>query len=91
MIQFPSREDTGQLSGEHITQMSDLCDRFIRDNTPYSSLRDLLKAGGFKVETREDLAAIPDDAIDAHIANNTRFNNLHDLIQTLLREQFMGG
>lgn len=96
MIQFKDNSDAflaaaRELSGEHTVAVSDLYDGFIKNNTPYSSLRDLLEAGGFKAETPEDIEAIPDAAIDAHIAKNTRFGSWRELQQALLQERLMGG
>ena len=69
--------------------VTELYDEFIRNNTPYTSLKELLEAGGFKAETKEDIEAIPDSAIDAHIAKNTKFKNWQELVQALLIERLM--
>lgn len=42
-------------------------------NTEFPSIDALVAASGFKVESSEDFAAIPDAAWDAFITSRTRF------------------
>lgn len=53
---------------------------FMRKYTSFSSMDELLDAGGFKVESQEDFEAIPDTAFDKHIAANTRFRSWEDML-----------
>jgi len=67
-----------------------LPDRFFRENTPYSSFKDFLVAGGFHAETRANIEAIPQSAIDAHVAATTKFDTWHDLLQEALQQYLIG-
>ena len=53
---------------------------FMRKYTSFSTLDELLQAGGFKVESQEDFEAIPDAEFDKHIAATTRFKNWEDML-----------
>lgn len=53
---------------------------FMRKYTSFSSMDELLNAGGFKVDSQEDFEAIPDVEFDKHIAANTRFKNWEDML-----------
>ena len=79
------------LRGQQYVPVSELYDGFIRENTPYSSLKELLEAGGFKADTKEDIEAIPDSAIDEHVAKTTRFNSWKEIVQAVLMERIFGG
>lgn len=63
-----------------------LPDKFFQENTPYKSFKDFLAAGGFHPETREDIEAIPQSVIDAHVAATTKFNNWHELMELALKQ-----
>lgn len=53
---------------------------FMRKYTSFSSMDELLNAGGFKAESQEDFESIPDDEFDKHIAANTKFNTWEDML-----------
>lgn len=53
---------------------------FMRQHTSFSSLDDLLKAGGFNVESQEDFEAILDAEFDRHIAATTKFKNWEEML-----------
>lgn len=53
---------------------------FMREYTSFSSMDELLDAGGFKVESQEDFEAIPDMKFDKHISANTKFKSWEDMI-----------
>lgn len=53
---------------------------FMRKYTSYSSMDELLDAGGFKVESQEDFESIPDVEFDKHISANTRFRCWEDML-----------
>ncbi len=53
---------------------------FMRKYTSFSTLDELLQAGGFKIESQEDFEAIPDAEFDKHIAATTRFKNWEDML-----------
>lgn len=53
---------------------------FMRKYTSFSSMDELLDAGGFKVESQEDFEAIPDIEFDKHIAAYTKFKNWDEML-----------
>ena len=53
---------------------------FMKKYTSFSSMDELLNAGGFKVESQEDFEAIPDTELDRHIASTTKFKNWKDML-----------
>lgn len=52
---------------------------FMKKYTSFSSMDELLIAGGFHVESQEDFKAIPDDEFDKHIAATTKFSSWEDM------------
>ena len=54
---------------------------FMRKYTSFASIDELFDAGGFKVESQKDFEAIPDNALDKHIAANTKFQNWEKMKQ----------
>lgn len=46
---------------------------FMRRHSRHSSIQELFDASGFKIDTNEDLAAIPDADWDRHIRSSTDF------------------
>ena len=53
---------------------------FMRKYTSFSSMDELLNAGGFNVESQEDFEAIPDAEFDKHIAATTKFKCWEDML-----------
>ena len=53
---------------------------FMLKYTSFSSMDELINAGGFNVESQEDFEAIPDAEFDKHIAANTKFKNWEDML-----------
>lgn len=53
---------------------------FMLKYTSFTSIDELLDAGGFNSEAYEDFEDIPDDEIDKHIAANTKFNSWEDML-----------
>jgi len=69
-----------ELDGEHNVSFDELFDSsFIRQHTAYTSFEELLEDGGYSIETQEDFEAIPDNAFDRHIQENTSFNSWQDM------------
>jgi hypothetical protein len=53
---------------------------FMKKYTSFSTLDDLLKAGGFNVESEEDFESISDTEFDRHIAAATKFKSWEDML-----------
>jgi hypothetical protein len=80
--QFKQMEKAAnKLDGTNEVPFGDLFPiSFMRKYTSFSSMDELLIAGGFKVECQEDFEAIPDDVFDCHIAKTTKFKTWEDML-----------
>ncbi len=64
------------ISGMSEVKLVDLMNsEFITKCSKYSSLEELFAASGFKIESKEDFAKIPDDEWDAFICTCTTHEN----------------
>ena len=63
------------LDGQHIPVSELLSPSFVSKHTSFSSADELFEASGFKVETQEDFAAIPDNKWDEYIRSVSNFEN----------------
>ncbi len=71
------------ISGENDVPLIELLNSaFLKKNTKYSNIDELFKAGGFKVESKEDFEKISDDKLDTFISKNTKFKNWDEMIST---------
>lgn len=52
---------------------------FMVEFTDFSSIDEMLQASGYKADTPEDFAAIPDDDWDAFVSRSTRFATWEDM------------
>lgn len=59
---------------------------FIQAHTIFHSFDEFLSDGNFLVETQEDLKAIPEHALDSHVATKTKFNNWNEMSQQAANE-----
>ena len=60
---------------------------FVARYTKFATMEALVDASGYRVESAEDFAAIPDAEWDAFIAANTQFGNWEDM-QRVAGEQW---
>lgn len=65
-----------------------LTPNFMKANTPFNSLSELFSAGGFEVNSKEDYAAIPDEAIDKHVKATTNFSTWHEMLEEATKQYF---
>ena len=76
-----------QLDGTHSVTFPELFpDEFMLRNTEFPSIGALIEASGFKVESSEDFAAIPDAEWDAFLASRTRFASWEEMKGAAVRE-----
>ena len=67
-------KNVSELSGTSSIPLGDLMNPgFISSCSQYSNLEELIEASGFKVETEEDFAAIPDQEWEQFIQTNTSY------------------
>lgn len=63
-----------ELSDTHSIPLGDTMDpSFISSCSQYSNFEELMEASGFKMETEEDVAAIPDQEWEQFIQTNTSY------------------
>lgn len=74
-------ERAAELDGKQQTvPLSELLnDDFIAEHSSFASFNKLLAASPFKVETKEDFEAIPNDDWNTYIANNTSFESWEEM------------
>ena len=69
-------KNLSELSGTHSIPLDDLMTPdFISSCSQYSNFEELIEASGFKVETEEDFAAIPDQEWEQFIQTNTSYES----------------
>jgi hypothetical protein len=65
-----------KLDGQHSIPLLELLnDGFISKHTKFQSAEQLFQASGYKFETQEDFANIPDKEWDEYIRANSSFDN----------------
>lgn len=74
------------IDGQHIPVSELLSPSFVSKHTRFSSADELLEASGFKVETQEDFASIPDDKWDEYIRSVSNFENWQALLDEAGKE-----
>jgi hypothetical protein len=76
-----------ELDGEHAVTFSELFnDDFMLRYTDFPSISSMMAACGFKVETAEDFAAIPDQVWDEFARERTRFGSWGEMKGAATRE-----
>lgn len=71
-----------ELDGTHSVSMDQILNPiFISKHTRFNSLEELFKAGGFEFETEEEFKAIPQEEMDAFIANESKFPDWQAMIK----------
>lgn len=70
-----------ELDGQHSVLVSELLtDSFVLQHTSFSTADEMFKASGFKIETQEDFAAIPDNDWDNHIRSISSFEGWQSML-----------
>jgi hypothetical protein len=76
-----------QLDGEHSVSFNELFpDEFMLRNTEFPSVGSMFEASGFKVESSEDMAAIPDEEWDKFVQERTRFASWDEMKSAAVQE-----
>lgn len=74
-------ENAENLDGtQNVPLIELLNDDFIQSKTPFLSLSDLFEKSGFKIETQEDLEAIPDEDMDKFILENSEYETWQEML-----------
>ena len=81
------RKKLEELDGEHQVPFEEmLTDKFISDNTNYSSLQEMLEKSCIKIESTDDLEDIPDNQRDDFIRQNTTFDIWDEMLSKAWEE-----
>ncbi len=79
-----------QLDGEHSVAFSELfSDEFMLRNTEFSSVDSMFEESGFRVESSEDFAAIPEEEWAVFIRERTRFASWDEMKNAAAQEWAM--
>ncbi|MGL6455025.1 hypothetical protein [Aeromonas caviae] len=62
--------------------------QFVSNCSSFPSIDELFDASGFKIDTPEDFAAIPDDEWDSFIIENTSYESWSEMQQAAADEYF---
>lgn len=75
------------LDGQHSVPVNELLTpSFISKHTRFSSAEEMFEASGFKVESQEDFAAIPDAEWDEYIRSVSSFANWQEMLGAATKE-----
>lgn len=84
------QSDVNKLSGERTVSFDELFNSdFMDKHTKFQSFEELLKGGGFVVNSPEDFAAISDDEFDKHISKTTDFDSWGDMQSRAAEEYYV--
>ena len=71
-----------ELSGPHVVSFNELFSvEFMEEHTQFSSFNQMLKTGGFQIESPKDFEALPEELLDKHVAATTDFDSWEDMLQ----------
>lgn len=70
-----------ELNGQHEVAFSDLfAESFMNEYTNFSTFDEFLTAGNFTVNSQEDFEAIPDNDMDNHVSETTKFSSWQEML-----------
>lgn len=80
-------QNAKKLDGQHDVQLGVIFNEgFIQSHTKFSSIDDLFEKAGFKVESKEDFDAIPQEDIDSFVRDNTNFEDFNEMYKSATTE-----
>ncbi len=59
-----------------------ITDSFVRKNTNYSSVDELIEKSGFQIETQEDFDNVPEENWNKFISENSKFKTFQGMIDS---------
>jgi hypothetical protein len=81
------RKRARALNGEHNVPLTELLDpTFVSKHTRFATAEEMFEASGFKIESEEDFAAIPDDKWDEFIRSVSSFSNWRAMLKQAAAE-----
>lgn len=80
-------EKAKNLDGKHKIPLNELLNpTFISQCTRFATAEEMFDASGFKLDTQEDLAAIPDEKMDHFIRSISSFENWQEMIDQAVKD-----
>jgi hypothetical protein len=70
-----AQEDSGQISLDKLFN-----EAFMSKHSAFTSFEDFLVKGNFQADTHEEIANIPDELFDRHVARETNFANWQSML-----------
>ncbi|MDB5823901.1 MAG: hypothetical protein JWR21_2605 [Herminiimonas sp.] len=74
------------MNGQSIPVTEVLTSAFLTRHTPFGSAVEMCEASGFKIETKEDFEAVPDDEWDAFIRAVSGFDGWQAMLGAASKE-----
>jgi len=73
------QKKAGSLDGQQMS-LAELFDPpFMLAYTQFNTIDELFEAGGFRIESTEDLERLPEEELDRHVAAHTEFATWSDM------------
>lgn len=80
-------ENAKKMHGTNEVKLTDLMPpEFISNCSQFENIEQLFDSSGFKVESKEDFAAIPDNEWEEFIVSNTSFNSWEEMQKQAMTE-----
>lgn len=74
------------LDGTHKVPLTELItSSFIQSCSRFSSVEELFKASGFKIDSAEDFKALPDGQWDDFISHNTNYDSWDEILSEAVK------
>lgn len=74
------------MNGQSVPVTEILTSVFLARHTPFGSTAEMYEASGFKIETKEDFEAVPDDEWDAFIRAVSTFDGWQAMLGAASKE-----
>lgn len=85
VVKITSNLDQMKKNLEELSEIKEISfgelfnESFLASCSSFNNVQELFDKSGFKVESMDDLAAIPDDEWDEYIAKHTTYSNWNDM------------
>jgi hypothetical protein len=76
-----------EINGTHSYAFSEIFNEaFMKENTKFSTMDELLKNGGWIIENQKDFADIPERDLDEHLSKTTNFMSWQEMKSKAAKE-----
>lgn len=80
------KKKANSMNGQSVPIEEILTSAFLTQHTPFGSATEMYEASGFKIETKEDFEAVPDDEWDAFVRSVSGFDNWQAMLGAASKE-----